>query len=707
MSTQGDEITSDYILVELEKAEKELEAKEAKLQSQQGDGDESSSSWSRLQRIDTEAEYLLFANDVTNWAKEFEKSQDDGSARSMSGILMDSERCEKLALILSRHQKGTDYFSTIYKEEYVPLYEYARQSLLHQFRQLLQDINYPSTQACEQLFREFDEKIPDCTCQRLRDTCYSYSKIRTAHSRLLRQVEGSLFTESMDPILLELCRPFVQSVRFHFVEQSNERPTSSKIDRLPSWLLNYIRENALEGGAWDVVVDILSPVYDMNLSLSFLNEFVRLIQWVLGQRGFFRHPMISGPHSKPELLCSAIESIMGFDKLLRDILPQGISHNQLLSLMDVFVSGDDEMLEWWLTRERESAINVLFNEDVEQALLCRISPRAELFCSLIRSILKKASLFSFSGPYVNRIAVPLCLRFLDAIQETIGSLKDLLVGRIVAPDDKLVQNFRQWIELINGIDMSSRILCEQASLAEKHGLAYWEELMRFGESLSKIHVEAIAEFSKIFVEILLCERLKLANYLMRLSHVLSCDETDIDSTEKACDVSPILKEPTRVLFLLLECCDETGDSGYQQRQEENSPYNASARMGDFVLGLLSDHLLEAALNETESSNTLHRFGCSLFARDLRKLFEGRLLPNITLRLLDVATAMEMASPALSQLGNVLCGLAGESPPLHVDAFSQDGRLFDEAMSMVRAKELVWIELSDLLYVLNHRRDLGE
>jgi hypothetical protein len=105
-------------------------------------------------------------------------------------------------------------------------------------------------------------------------------------------------------------------------------------------------------------------------------------------------------------------------------------------------------------------------------------------------------------------------------------------------------------------------------------------------------------------------------------------------------------------------------------------------------------------------------GCALFARDVRALFDDdssssnsstRPLPKHPRRVIDIASLMERKD--LAGLGNTLCNLCGRPAPLTEAIFESDGRLYEEAMSMIRAKGHECVELADVFAVLNRRRDL--
>jgi hypothetical protein len=88
-------------------------------------------------------------------------------------------------------------------------------------------------------------------------------------------------------VIVELCRPLVEKVRFHFVDSSQDRITSTRLERLPEWLFGYIREHVFEGGPWDLVVCGFSRIVE-GASIQFLSEIVQLAQHVLIARNFIR-----------------------------------------------------------------------------------------------------------------------------------------------------------------------------------------------------------------------------------------------------------------------------------------------------------------------------------------------------------------------------------------------------------------------------------
>jgi hypothetical protein len=766
------EPTSEWLEKEIRAAEEALDEKERKLLTLDDDDDDDNdplnadstktrktsakatrnvSVTDRLGSIDRATDDLLLAQDVAAWVKSIQISTEE-EEEDRDDIIQDAQDCVALGEILCRHgprgsiatttSTRTTLYTSIFQQEYLPLYNYLSKQLLASLRRDLQRSNYPSSEACRKLIQQSRQKqqqqsanakATDTAWSRIVQYCIWIRNLQSMHRRVIKHAQGMTLPDSMDPVLLELCQPLVEKVRFHFVTKSDDRPTSSKIDRLPEWLLSYIRDNFLEGGPWELIVSALAPALaDSNssngngaihLPLDFLNELVRLVQWVLGERNFFRNAKIAGHSSQAALLCNAVEQLIQFDDSLQNMLENVSNNNEedqemkrqkrrLLSLMDIFVAGDDELLQWWLERERETVFFRLFQEpetDAVTALLHRVSPRAELFCALIRSIQAKAAVFSFSGPYLHYVASPVCLQFLDALQETAGDLRQRWTKRrsSMLTDVDVRANVTQWIELINGTHMAAEVVaCTEWTEDDEPDLSGREDLARFGRSLQKLEDVLLDEFAASFVDTFLLERAGFAGYLMRCSHLIASDDLeDAVST----DVSPDLQETQRLLGTFLNVCDESlvdtdADQAAAAAVIEIAGF-APRGMRDRALDRVASHLLEVALDVQGMTPDIFRPGSMAFARDINSLFAESLVPPSALRLLNILEIMTLESRQLAQLGNTLCGLAGQPPPLSEEYFTDDNRLFEEAMSMIRAKGLVWIELGDVFAILNRRRDL--
>ena len=518
-------------------------------------------------------------------------------------------------------------------------------------------------------------------------------------------------------VLVELFRPLVERIEFHFVEHSTERITTSRIDRLPEWLLTYVRENFIEGGPWDLVQSGLRTA-DNGLPLAFLNELVRMILWVFRERNFFRDPQVCGPRSSPFLLCNAVEQLLQFDQLLRELSVEATSNSfsevRLIGLMDTVVALDEELMAWWIEREREIVFSTLFDESaVVQPLVNHVSPRAEIFCALFRSVQFKAALLSNPGEYQSKVAVPLCIQFIDAIHETSIELKNFLTSRRNLPSHAdLIANVNQWIELVNGTHLAELVLRRESSWQDgRPSMSQSDhDLARFGRSLERVQTVLVEEFAAAFVETVLMEKARFASYLMMASHLLASQEWDGDDSE----LSAELREANVVLIQFLQACnvavltpirsDSELDTDELPSENQLVAQFAPATMRNQVMGRLAEKFLEVALDIHSMTPDVWRQGALIFARDVHLMMGTCNLP-IVLRLLDITKLLSMESNSLFGLKSALGGLVGASIYLDVNEFSADGTIYEEAVSMIRAKGLHNLEFEDALSVLNRRRDL--
>ena len=689
---------------------------------------------SRLQRLEKTAEDLALARGVSMLV---EQEMEDTQVHDDEGrqLLMDCRRCWSLGILLGQHQRAraSSFFRQLYEDEFLSLYDYTRKELLFKLRNQLRQANYPEESS--NLLQQSDESFRNVAW-----FCKWIVLLEEVHLQLqclMPKPQGGHGKQRMgvDAIVMEFCRPFVERIHFHFLEPNDSRLSSSRIDRLPELLFGYLREHVFASeGPWDLVVELMeaweentevlvphgnnSPPVDSaqqhlnNVPLHFLNELIRIVQWVLGERNFFRHPKVVGSDSNPMLLSNAIHQILLFDyhlqSLVRDSYPTRDPNNQMkiLSLTDIFVTGDDDLLQWWLQRERECAFSRLSSDDVPtEALVNRVSPRAELFSALMVSIQAKAGIVTFSGPYMNHVAAPLCMQFVDAIDETTAELKEQLKQRKLPSDEQLDRVINKWVELTNGTHMAARIISNGFDLSDYDNSSHSadHDMIRFGRSLQSLQQVLVDEFVVAFVETVLMERTKFAVYLMRCPSLL-CDELGVDDHNNQHHLSPELRETVRVLKRFLRLCEDLTDIDESPEIKETAQF-APRLMREGVLTLLTEKLVDIAMNQQGMTPNLLARGSAVFAQDVRSLFGTFMVPAASLRLLDISRFMSMPSSQLVEIGQALCGLAGLPAPLPEDAFLSDERLFQEATSMLRAKGLAWIEVEDVISILNRRRDL--
>ncbi|CAB9509343.1 expressed unknown protein [Seminavis robusta] len=693
----------------------------------------------RLHELNDKVAALELAQQVSEWA---EKTDD----RPESFVLA-AQNVIDLANILCQHEDSqSSLYRNLYDREYQPLHAHVRSHLILQLRNMLLKAGYPSAEGCGALL----------TNDALGQVCQALTQLQATNFKLANHTHKTSVSANSTPwssgetcdVLVEFFRPIVERVRFHFVEFHADRPTSSKMERLPEILLTYLQEHVIEGKSttgnnnnnssspWELVTLGLAPFVTEEMPSLFLNELVGLAQYVLGpERNFFRDHRIAGRESNPMLLCNAIEQLLQFDDALRNLLPMGQS-DRLVRLMDIFVAGDEELLGWWLIREKEMVFATLFDDssknddDDEHAtklaalVKSRISPRAELFCALIRSVQVKASVFSFSGPYLNAVAVPLCMQFLDAVHESSTDLKKALTSpstrlQFLADDKFLAKILEDWMAVINGTRLAAAILTRdnpwaQQSMAPSANSSV-NDLARFGRSLEQLQNVLVEEFALTFVETFLMERRKLAAYLMGCSHFLSHSmEEDDEEEEDDGDISFILKPTLNAMSIFLQLCSDCDrEDGDEDEGQNFASFFAPRVMRAKVIPMIANKFLEVALDwQGLSVGIILPEGAVIFERDVLALFEDLSSWKEVERLLDVAKLMNMHLKPLEGLHSALMGLIGgpEDPTrpwlLHSHQFTQDAALFDQAICMLRAKGFS-LDLEDALSVLNRRKDLME
>jgi hypothetical protein len=661
-----------------------------------------------LAKLGQTTDSLTLAQDVAQWMAD--------SAIVAGGnddIFAEAELCERLGRhVLLKHPNVLELCAPLYAETYLPLYHYVYESLLSLLRQALGDARYPK--GCKPLLKECRHATSQFS-----QICTWLIQLERVHREVLDTIEGQGPPESSLPVVLrELVQPIVERIRFHFVEASKDRATSNRIDRLPEWLLTYLRENVLhDGGPYDLIqLGLARVLEDSSMSVVFLNELVRLVQWVLTERQFFRHPEISGPRSNPLLLYNAVEQFLLFDRTLQEAAPA--DRHSLLGLMDILITPDEELMKWWMERERESVFSTLFEDDstanVPKPLANHVSPRAEIFCALIRSVQCKASTLSSPGPYLRAVAVPLCSQFVDALHETSTDLRNLLCqpqsSRGTPPSEsQLISNLHEWIEIINGTHLAARVLLREG--AWQHGMSSSQsdhDLARFGRSLERLVEVLVEELAASFVETILMERAKLASYLMMASHLLASETWEGDY---ATDASVELKETRVVLHHFHQVCRSilvVPQEDDQDDDDEPSPDQQIAQFAPLairahVMNRLADKFLEVALDIHNMTPDIWREGANVFARDVRIILAGFEYPLVQ-RLLEITQLLSMDTNSLQTLLAALGGLVGASTFLDIHDFSSDGTLYEEAVSMIKAKGFKEIELNDVISILNRRRD---
>jgi hypothetical protein len=693
-------------------------------------------------------DYLLFLESAP---KVLSTSHDDRINNSWNDdfetLLMQAQLCENIAhrVVLKHADNMLDLCPALYEDAYLSLFDYLREHLVTLLREELQSNRYPTAKGCGELLGGKNGTAYLATI------CQHLNRLENTHEQVIQAVEGVNVTGNKNSVLLELFHPLLDRVYFHFInttvgddgdpQNGNHGPkvTATRLERLPEWLLSYIKSNFLQDdGPYQVIRSVMGP----SSALPFCQELIRLIQWVLvEQRNFFDDPGISGPQSNPQLLYHAVEQFLEFDTILIELLADTTNTNdtivdtsfsvsQFTRLMDTLVASNEELFDWWIQRERESVSSTLFPEDdsiynnVPKAPLASyISPRAELFCSLIRSVQLKAFTLKSPGVYLREVAVPLCSQFVDALHETSVNLRNRLVQKhkrrqqpqqhqssssyttiIDSEKQRLVSNINEWIEIINGTQLASQILLSNERAVSSQSD---HDLGRFGRSLERLVEVMMDEFAAAFVETTLMEHAKFANYLMLASHLLASPEHVSEDIMRKEDLTVELSDTKTVLLYFQEICDSIlnprkivdGDNSDEgEKLASCAPLGMRARVADRLV----EKLLDVALDTNHVTPDIWLEGATVFARDVDIILGSyRDIPAVD-RLLEVTKFMTMDYDSFCGLFAAIGGLIGSDSYLDIEELNADAKLGDEASSMLKAKN-VNCSLGYAVSILNRRR----
>lgn len=765
--------SSSLITKELNKAEEtlaKLQSKERKLldkQQQQhssganfgvdddGDDDESSSynTLKQLVKLRGTVDSLALTQDYIEFLDRAATAVQESDDGIESNVLEQARVCVDLAqtVLLKNAEDVLELCPPLYEDAYLPLFHYVHEYLVTLLRQEIQTSRYPHPKGCAALFHQGSNG-------RLVRICQSLKQLETVHGQVLQAVEGAMDVPDSNTVLLELFHPLLDRVHFHFVDsgklqhgnEKNEQGllTAKRIDRLPEWLLKYIRDNflgtnGLEGNSRNAKPFEVICMVDQLLAIPFAEELVRLIQWILvDQRSFFDDPAIVGSQSNPLFLYNAMEQFLEFDAALKATVSRrpwnanddavmsqqnntGSVSASFMGLMDTLVVPNTELLDWWIKRERESVFSTLFpddsdkkNDEVPKPLANHVSPRAEIFCALIRSVQYKAALLTAPGKYLREVAVPLCSQFVDALHETSVHLRNLMVQKqtqSMVLETQIVSNIHEWIEIINGTMLAARVLLtkERAWHCEGNKTGGSSEsdhdLARFGRSLERLVEAMVEEFAATFVETILMERAKLASYLMMASHLIASKDWDADDMFD--DLSVELKDTKIVLTYFQQVCNsilvvqDSNDNrsvSSENFAQDNIAFFAPSKMRAEVMNRVAEKFLEVALDINRVTPDIWTKGAAVFARDVHSVVGSFEDIATVSRLLEVTRLMTMDFVAVQGLFGALGGLVGSYAFLDVDEFTSDATLNEEAVQMLRAKNIHG-SLEDAISILNRRR----
>jgi hypothetical protein len=643
---------------------------------------------SKLEALDQTMAYLRFSSGFADWQKSLPQEED---------IFQEAQACERLANLMTNHGKLGQFSVKFFEEEYYPFFQYCTAVLQTSIRQELETNKYPSSDSCDKLIKS----------ESFGDACLWLTRLENINCSVLGtfEMESDLRAHHQSSTLIkELFRPIVDRVAFPFVPRSKERITSTKTDRLPEIFFNYVRENFLEMGPWKLVHLGLGPKVE-NIELHFLNELVRMISWVMEKRNFFRHESIAGPHSNSLLLCNAIEQVLQFDSFVRQtcIMPLGFTE-KFLGLFDTLIGPDEDLLEWWIQRERES-ISANFTSDGSTVeAINNISPRAEIFAALIRSVQTKASLMANPGPYLREVGIPLCTSFIDAIHQASVDLKQQLKSvRVLDNPSDLNASITRWIELIAGTSFATSTLLRDGAWLEDDSVPNQgsdHDLARFGRSLGKLQSLLEDEFAATYSDSVLMKHAKLANFLMIISSLISSTEGVVCFE----DTSDNLERIQSALFYLVRACtvaskksdsDETTQTGIDNHTPF-APFALQEKVVSTIVEKFVELLLDPALFISYS-------GACTVESHIRELFSDFSHMSSVDKLFEMARLSACEQGLIQSIKSGLYGLLGSNNSIiDFETFLADPMLHSTAEEMVAAKGFKHIALEEAISILNRR-----
>lgn len=689
----SESVLIENITQELEAAEKKLQGLEVRREElslrDEIDNVEIASSHEprhvQLANLTSGVDSLALAHAMMQWSRNApvdERNRDEGG--EAKNLNAQAKWCCDLADLLMRYSDPITF-----QQIYVPLYEYLFLSLLVVVRRQLES-------------ESTDELINQCQVESdtsvFAQACFWLEQLQNSHRDLVR--DKSLDGSAEMVLVKEVLRPLLKRVRFHFVDASPDRITTNRVDRLPEWLLAYLRNKVLEDGTLPLIQQGLSHVVNDASSLHrcFWQELVRLIEWVFLERQYFRHVEICGPRSNPIHLYNAVECFLLFDRKLRE----SVGHD-VYGLIDTLVMADDELRQWFLEREKEAVFSTLFKDDrdVPKPLANHVSPRAEIFCALIRAVQWKASIMTEPGLFLRHVAVPLCSQFVDALQATSTDLRNLLSQRHGVD---LMANLHEWIEIINGTRLASRVLLKEGAWQDGMPATSQSDhdLARFGRSLERLVDVLVDELASTFVETILMDQAKFASYLMMVSRLLASQEWDGDDN----DLSAELKETRAVLLMMHKVCHSILDIPNNENPEDSLEHQtaqfAPQAIQEQIMSRVADKLLEVVIDSRDTTPDWYVGGSQVFSRDVEILLGAFSDLALVQRLLDITKLLTLEST--DGLLAALDGLVGGAGFLDIHDFSSDETIYDEAVMMLQAKGFLHLELKDAVLILNRRRD---
>ncbi|EJK71177.1 hypothetical protein THAOC_07410 [Thalassiosira oceanica] len=613
-------------------------------------------------------------------------------------------------------------------------------------------------------------------------------------------------------IVDELCKPLVERLRFHFLEEQTsitssggdgkrgdpQSPqSSSNLERLPEWVFRYLREALDKHGMFDVIRDGLIPLIDTTVqSLAvtasmneqtaldggrieqlqhlfhlaptyFLREVGRMARHILRAKSFFAHPDVVGSECKDggTVALRAIEQLFIFDLFLGDKVDGEVPVSILPpSMVNVFLTSNEEMFDWWMETERLGICSALHgcasstqlqndgadeeepNQRPEQKDIALYPAVSELFVCLLHSAKSKYTVITDERGkqlFIGCVVAPLCSAFLDVVGSEAAILKQNLVARPSSvglrstnlPADEVVStNVAKWSGLITGTHVAALAVSRFRSSSDQDG-----KLTKIVSAVEKLCEAMVEDFVTAFVETIIGERAKMASYLMRAPFLLSepppnrRGQRERDQSSNITAISPDLNDTVHVVSVAIKSCREVsckvGDLIKAQGRHSSNEilFYGTDAIHEAIKCAVGQRLLDIALDPQGLTPDIFLSGATQFSHDcctFSALFENRRVGTQAEGVMERAVAAAQLSSVgpeqLRTLRETLHALAGtpmgslfmrggsdgrvdDAIVLNMDAFHRDDRLHQEAEEMLSAKGFSALALEEVISILNRRR----
>ena len=445
-------------------------------------------------------------------------------------------------------------------------------------------------------------------------------------------------------------------------------------------------------------------------------------------------------------------------------IQQSLSHPP--RLINLLLQSTPNLLQKWLTIEWKGASHLLsmcekqiqtiedddfFDKQEEQPLEIpsRMEKRylflpsnVEVFLSLYHSFESKYNLITNANArdsIVKMILVPLSMQYLEQLHFKAKQLMTQLqlwstnqkLSSVMNDKKRMFQDIMfAWFHVLNGANLIVTFMntTTNNNQPSQEPIIQTDDLKRVGQSLQKLLDAMIDECVSYIVENIIMEKAKLTMYLMQCPHLLSLKEITTKD-----NLTLDLMDTLHLLSIVIKSCYERLKYNEEYRQYKYQTDGALMNMFHFgpnvILSTLamkiSTKFSEIILDELQVFE-IRTGGAYQFQYDVEtfmRLFDNQNGNEEELsfrqydhhahfqKLRNLIYIMTMDWHAFVSLKRAMHGLCHNRSTsslldddfiLSIDNFIHDEIVMNEAMSMLAAKKLDSMDLSDVLSIMNRR-----